>query len=65
MNVEEKNAKLILAKLHLICKRKFRNFNFEFRIFNYGSYSLSFISHVIQFYTMGHSQSSIPHFSKI
>ena len=55
MNVEEKraeqkNAKLILAKLHLICKRKFRNFNFEFRIFNYGSYSLSFISQVIHFF---------------
>ena len=61
MNVEKKserhkNVELIFDKLHLNPKLKFR-------IFVHGSYSLSFIPHVILF--LCHSQSLIPHFSNI
>ena len=61
MNVEEKNAaqknaKLIFAKMHFIRK-------LEFRFFNSMAVILSFIPHVILF--SGHSQSLIPHSSKI
>ena len=56
-SAEQKDAKLIFARLYLILK-------FTFRIFNsVAVYSLSFISHVILF--SGQSQSFIRHFSKI